>query len=747
MLPVVAVLPALLTCIAVSFATPIEAGGTHSESHGVKFVLRGTLLSAEEYEETNLLLPFPAGGLELPKNIYHVLDSLRLAFMERNCTNTVPVIANDSHAFDLLNLVLGEMSEAEEDLLSLKQTISQVLFEKPGTVEQSAGEALDLIDDDPGEVSSEDSPGEGRPRPRRSAAFIVGAAGVAAGALAAPEIRCFLRSILGPCDSDKIRRNQAMISKTYSSLKVLRADWLSGKAELNGKFFVLGQHLTKLAEVQESLSRAQEEQWNETQKIMDVLGGAIEKLEKCMHFMFRRTTVNHVRSGVLSLLSAQMGQVMQYRTVLYTFKTNLLNSVVPLGRGELPLSLVPVQQLQAILKGILIARAGSSTLGLAIPLEDTHLYYSLDLVRHVTVGREGIVIGLAIPFSSGSSMLKVHQAISLPMIDGGEEAATVWDIESPYIAVVEGRTDHALISAGAFAQCRGTQALMVCPDSFALYSSPISCVAALYLRMDEQVLKLCGILKYDLPSPERATDLGDGQWLLESKVPTFSGNILAKDKKVFSGVLADCRVCLVTLMCGSVLQTLTMRIPANAHTCVTNAARVTEVRLAIPLQKFFKVIPGLDKDAVMELPKYRSELLSRFQMKVRTFDHPKLDEEAIRRIARPLSDTMTSPEPEEFWGSEISYWKPSLVIGSLSLLVNFGLQSLGAWIVARHARLGLGALSTTFHDLVSGRNAPPPPPVPKVHYSPLQGVTLLPSEMNSQIIERLSRKLRPPAPL
>jgi hypothetical protein len=726
-----------LAYIVTSSVSPDGIGAfTHTESHGVKFVHRGTILAADEFEEADLLLPFPTKSLVVPDDILFALESLQVAWEINFCPGETDVQVDDAHAMNLLEMLKEEISAAGHDLDILRTRAHTAIFEKRPREGSAGAEETNNKDTPEGKVA-------GGSRQRRSIGFGIAAAGiVTAAVVAAPEIRCFLRDILGPCDSDKIQRNQAMISKTYNGLTNLRRDWVSAKAELDGKFFVLGQHLTTLGEVQEGLIRTQEEQWNKTQEVTSILAGELDIQKECINFLVRRTLINHLHAAVMSLMVAQMTQVAQYRAVLYDFQNNLMDSIGPLGKGELPLSLVPVQQLQTILGELLRVKADTSSMSLSIPLQDTHLYYNLDLVRQVSVIPEGVVISLAIPFASGPSKLAVYLAIALPMLVEDDEAATIWDLESEYIAVVEGRETHALISPTAFARCRGTPELMTCPDSFALYTTPVSCIAALYLRMNTQVLEHCGILGYNLPSPERATDLGDGQWLLESTVPAFDGQIEAGGEVgVFSKALDECRVCLITLLCGSVLQTKNLRISANAHTCVGGTARVTEVTLAVPLQEFFRLIPKIDVSSVQDFPEFRADVLKGFQMKIRSESYPRLDAEEIKAIAKPLTDLLVDEAEFDIpWGLEMSYWKPALIIGFLSFLVTLGLQGVVSCIQARRARKGFNQVDDKVHDLMT--RIDDSTMVHNVNLHDCRGVQVHPqTETAGMILKRLNEKI------
>lgn len=712
----------------------------HPESHGVKFIPEGSILNADRFIEAQLLLPFPDRVGKLPEGVKTSLSALRDAWEADSCLELAPTTSNDSYAPILFELLQDELHEAERDLDLLIQKASAVLFDTPGEIRPV---------DEHTDVSSAD----GSPtRVRRTAVLLAAGVGLAgAAAIALPKVRCFLGSLLGPCDSDQIEENNAKIADLHASSVSMRTDWLQTKADLNEKFFALGQHLTEVQETQQELIDAQGQLWNETQRLTIELQGRLEGLERCEHYIFRRSEINHLRTGLFTLLGVQLGRAQQYRAVLLDYQTNLLNSLTLLGRGELPLSLVPVDQMQTILSGVLQAVAAEEAISLAIPIKDAHLYYKIDLVRRVAITPEGVVITIAVPFANTPSILDVFRATPLPMLASPDAGATRWDLESHLIAVVRGKQDHALISEHQFRRCRGTPELAICPDAFALYKTPASCVASLYMQQETTVLRKCAILDYELPSPERATDFGDGQWLLESKEPIFSGNILMPGGGTqHSRPLEECRVCLVTLTCGSVLETDTLRIQANAHTCTPNSARVSMVKLATPLETFFRLIPALEDATSIPLSEYRRQMLTSFQKQLQASPRARLDDSSIKLIASPLSETLPALHGVALWDVHFTYWKPALVIGALSFMVSLMLQGLYSCALYRYTLSNVEDIDARFHDLEAKSNktsffTPTTPilrPIKRVQL-PLQPSLCsgTPPPSAAEVLERLSAKL------
>ena len=55
-------------------------------------------------------------------------------------------------------------------------------------------------------------------------------------------------------------------------------------------------------------------------------------------------------------------------------------------------------------------------------------FYETKLLRQMFSSVYGLVFTLAVPFPSQATVLQVHHAIKIPMPDGDNAKASVWDI-------------------------------------------------------------------------------------------------------------------------------------------------------------------------------------------------------------------------------------------------------------------------------------------------------------------------------
>ena len=100
------------------------------------------------------------------------------------------------------------------------------------------------------------------------------------------------------------------------------------------------------------------------------------------------------------------------------------------------MSLVPRQQLLEILTMVHLQQNGlQDRLSLAVPIQDILSYYETKLVTQVEAIESGLILTLAIPMASKSTVMNLLHAIPIPMPDGDTGKALVWRLEAKYMAV------------------------------------------------------------------------------------------------------------------------------------------------------------------------------------------------------------------------------------------------------------------------------------------------------------------------
>ena len=113
--------------------------------------------------------------------------------------------------------------------------------------------------------------------PERAKRFVPILIGVAvAGTLglglgAALGSHCFLHGVFGTCPNNAIGDNALNIQETMKQMNLQRRHWIALQAELDEKFYVIGDTVTKLHHRQEEIAQGQERVWNETHAAINIL--------------------------------------------------------------------------------------------------------------------------------------------------------------------------------------------------------------------------------------------------------------------------------------------------------------------------------------------------------------------------------------------------------------------------------------------------------------------------------------------
>ena len=112
----------------------------------------------------------------------------------------------------------------------------------------------------------------------------------------------------------------------------------------------------------------------------------------------------------------------------------------------LPMSLVPREQLHEILTIVHLQQNGQQDrLSLAVPIQEILSYYETNLVTQVEATDAGLILTLAIPMASKSTVMNVLHGIPIPMPDGDTDKALVWRLEAKYMAVSDDGEELAFI--------------------------------------------------------------------------------------------------------------------------------------------------------------------------------------------------------------------------------------------------------------------------------------------------------------
>ena len=97
------------------------------------------------------------------------------------------------------------------------------------------------------------------------------------------------------------------------------------------------------------------------------------------------------------------------------------------------------------------------------------------------------------------------------MPDKDNAKASVWDMETDYLAVPLQGQELALLTAHGLSHCIGSTAYSVCYSGFAMKKSQNSCFSTLYFKDSLAARQSCNIKFTHLPMRAKAANVGEGK--------------------------------------------------------------------------------------------------------------------------------------------------------------------------------------------------------------------------------------------
>ena len=129
--------------------------------------------------------------------------------------------------------------------------------------------------------------------------------------------------------------------------------------------------LAALQAIQAELSRTQNTNWAIIQEQFYIYADNFHILRDCDQLLFANLQLNFNFDSISSLLAMIHASVKSYRSALFAFRVNLLNSIPVLLQGHLLMSLIPMESLLVILDRVAFQPAkAADRLSLAIPASD-----------------------------------------------------------------------------------------------------------------------------------------------------------------------------------------------------------------------------------------------------------------------------------------------------------------------------------------------------------------------------------------
>ena len=426
---------------------------------GILFDERSKTLLSEKFIRVEFLVPFPQYDFSMKPDIEAMIYRLSTLWQVPSLfcpLNFSSVFATNSSGFNVNWMLLqieNEIAEAQKDLLVIRNETSMFLSSlKPEATRQRRGAAVGMA---------------------ALAAVGLFGSGVAMG----NSDSCGLRGIFGGCH-DQTKANAENI-RTISELQDVLTDFVTElSTNTDEKFFLVENELAALQAIQAELSRTQNTNWAIIQEQFYIYADNFHILRDCDQLLFANLQLNFNFDSISSLLAMIHASVKSYRSALFAFRVNLLNSIPVLLQGHLLMSLIPMESLLVILDRVAFQPAkAADRLSLAIPASDLLSYYdSRLLVDAVTIS--GLLLTLNIPLASKQTVFVLYEAktILMPYTDDPQLAIT-WKLEAPYLALSEDQMESSILSKDQFEQCLGSSKYRVCSETFPTELGHSSCIA------------------------------------------------------------------------------------------------------------------------------------------------------------------------------------------------------------------------------------------------------------------------------
>ena len=103
--------------------------------------------------------------------------------------------------------------------------------------------------------------------------------------------------------------------------------------------------LAALNAIQAEMSGTQNLNWAIIQEQLDVFENNFYILRDCNQMLFSNQQLNFNFDTLSSFLSMVHASIKAFRSALYAFRMNILNSIPVILRGHLPMSLIPMKPL------------------------------------------------------------------------------------------------------------------------------------------------------------------------------------------------------------------------------------------------------------------------------------------------------------------------------------------------------------------------------------------------------------------
>ena len=388
------------------WASNIEAA-TNSDDlfeKGILYNEVSKILLTEKFIRVKFLVPFPIYDFTMRPDNEKMIQQLSLMWETPSLfcpLNFSSQFATNTSGFDvhwMLHQIDNEISAAQLDLSLIRKETA--MFLKPHQ---------------PTKFTSQ----------RRGAGAGVGLAALAAvglfsgGLAVGSSDSCGLRGIFGNCQ-DQSKANAESIRR-LAEFQISLTDYVTKFITHTDKnFFLVEKDLAALNAIQSEMAAAQDKNWVIIQEQLAVYEQGFHILRVCDQLLFANQQLNFNFDTVSSLLSMIHASVKSYRSALFAFHMNILNSIPVLLKRLLLMSLVPMESLIAIMDSVSLRQLkAEDRLTLALPASDLLSYYDSRLLADNITVSEGLLSTLNISLASQQTVFTLFETklILMPFPD------------------------------------------------------------------------------------------------------------------------------------------------------------------------------------------------------------------------------------------------------------------------------------------------------------------------------------------
>ena len=596
-------------------------------SRGIIFNEESKILLAEKFINVEFLLPFPQYNFTSRNEIKEMLQVLKSMWEHPSLMcplNSSTQFNSSTGKFDLDWLFI----KFEEEIEKTKQEVDHIRRESAAFLESQKPTRIR----------------RGAP----VAAAVMAGIGLFGGGVLLGGGDCGITGSFGMCQNHG-RQNAENIERLNQYASALTDHVLQVEGQANENFFMISNELSEIQKAQMEMNENQNRNWKIIEKQFDVFERNIHIMRNCNQLLFSHQQLNFNFDTVASLLNVLYADAKSYRSALYAYRINLLNSIPILLNKRLPMSLVPRNSLLVVILDSVYEsqKDAADRLTLAIPMTDLLSYYDAQLLREVSTVNEGLLILLAIPLASSQTTFNVYHAQLVPMTQIEPSEALQWVTEGPYLAISEDSMETTVLTKDQYDNCLGSARYKICHQTITTHLGQSSCLATLYFHSPTTALTVCDMKRLMLPTPEKATNLGYGIWLITSASKLFS----LREYRINSDTIPQnrehnrCHVCIITLECGTQLISKHIKIQPDLQNCSSLPAATIVVRLADPLKQLISSLPD-----ITELPYFEAAtdaslvLIKRIKEKL-TKNTITVDESNLDQLAAPIVHDMTLLKP------------------------------------------------------------------------------------------------------